>query len=153
MKKIELKLRKSLRFLFGCFSFTAIAFIFQACYGPGPDCSYSIKLTGRVTSKSTNAPIQGIKVRVAQDRAYGITDENGNFDFYASIAECRYYRYGDDCEFEDTAKLNTLTYDEALIYFRDIDGAANGHFADTAIIVKPARKNELRINIELVEKQ
>jgi len=143
MKKIELKLRKTLRFLFGCFSFTAIAFIFQACYGPGPDYSYSIKLTGRVTSKSTNTPIQGIKVRVDQDVAYGITDKNGNFSFYANIQDDRHYND------ENEKPEQGLT----IIHFCDIDNTANGSFADTAIIVKPAYKDELRVNIKLMEKQ
>ncbi len=146
MKKIELQLRKSLRFLFGCFSFTAIAFIFQACYGIEPDCSYDIKLTGRVTSKSTNEPIQGIKVRVAHDCAYGITDKNGDFSFYASIFECRGYYEEDEME-------EKLEYGQTLIYFEDVDNTANGHFSDTTIIVEPAHKDELKINIELMEKQ
>jgi len=149
MKKIELKLRKTLRFLFGCFSFTAIAFIFQACYGPRSDCFYSIKVTGKVTSKSTNKPIQGIKVKVSSNRDYGITDKNGNFSLYAEIPECAYYYENE----EEREELQKLKQGQVFVYFTDIDGAENGHFADTAIIVEPARKDELKINIKLVEKQ
>ena len=35
MKKIELKSRNLLRTIFGGISFTAMAFVFQACYGTG----------------------------------------------------------------------------------------------------------------------
>jgi len=148
MKKIELKSRKLLRFLFGCFSFTAIAFIFQACYGPAPAMSYNIKLSGKVTSKSTNEPIQGIKVQVFSDYTYGITDKNGNFNFYASIPECCGGYYYKDSTMSEKIEIGT-----ALIYFFDIDSTENGHFADTSIFVKPARKDELIINMELIEKQ
>jgi len=37
MRKIELKSRKLLRIIFGSLSLTAMAFVFQACYGPPPD--------------------------------------------------------------------------------------------------------------------
>ena len=37
MKKIELKSRHLLRNMFKCLSFTAMAFVFQACYGMPPD--------------------------------------------------------------------------------------------------------------------
>jgi len=86
MKKIELNLRKLLRIVFGSLSLTAVAFIFQACYGMDRDDFYDVKLTGMVKSKTTNQPIQGIKVLVnAGGYNYGITDENGKFDFYASV--------------------------------------------------------------------
>ena len=82
MKKIELKSRKLLRKVFNCFSLTAVAFIFQACYGPGPDCDCDVRLTGTVTSKTTNLPIAGIRVEVDQYH-YAVTDADGKFDFYA----------------------------------------------------------------------
>ena len=37
MKKIELKSRHLLRNMFKCLSFTAMAFVFQACYGMPPE--------------------------------------------------------------------------------------------------------------------
>ena len=139
MKKTELKLRKALRTLFGCISFTAIAFIFQACYGMDRDWSYDVRLTGTVTSKTTNLPIKGIKV-VVNDEGYnmGITDENGNFDFYSSVPNYSYER--DDVHYSP---------DKVRVSFFDIDGIANGHFADTTIIINPARKDEVKINIQL----
>lgn len=131
MKKLELKSRKLLRTLFGCFSFTAIAFIFQACYGTPEDDFCDIKLTGTVTSKTTNAPISGIKITVHKGVNYGITDKNGNFNFYASVSNW---------------------HDSASVNFLDIDGNENGLFADTTIVVKHAKKDELIIHMELTEK-
>ena len=37
MRKIELKSRHLLRNMFKCISFTAMAFVFQACYGMPPE--------------------------------------------------------------------------------------------------------------------
>ena len=88
MKKIELKSRQLLRKIFNGISLTAVAFIFQACYGVGPDCYSDVRLTGTVTSKTTNLPIQGIKVTVNDEsHNIGITDENGKFDFYAGVSK------------------------------------------------------------------
>ena len=135
MKKIETKLRKSLRKIFNGVSLTAVAFIFQACYGPGPDCFHDVKFTGTVTSKTTNLPIQGIKVTVNdQSHIMGITDENGKFDFYAFIQNC-------PGEYS------------AIVSFLDIDGVENGCFADMNITFNPAHKDEVIINVEMEEKE
>ena len=129
----------------GGISITAVAFIFQACYGPNIDVSYDVKLTGKVTSKITNLPIQGIKVTVNDDGYnFGITDEDGKFDFYTSIPYYDYYN-------KDSSIL--YTPDKVRIRFRDMDGIKNGHFRDTTIIINPARKDEVRINMKLEEKQ
>jgi hypothetical protein len=144
MKKIELNLRKLLRIVFGSLSLTAVAFIFQACYGMDRDNFYDVKLTGTVKSKTTNQPIMGIKVLVnAGGYNYGITDENGKFDFYASVPNYDSY-------------YNDSTYyapDSVKVHFFDIDSIENGHFADTAIIINPAHKDEVKINMEMIEKQ
>ena len=134
MKKIELKSRKLLRKFFNGISLTAVAFIFQACYGMRGDCYDDVRLTGTVTSKTTNLPIQGIKV-IVNDESHniGITDENGKFDFYAGISYC--------------------TDEQVSVRFLDIDGVENGHFADTTIIIDPADKDEVKINVKLEEKQ
>ena len=140
MNKFELKLRKSLRKIFNCFSLTAVAFIFQACYGPDGDFGYDVKLTGTVTSKTTNMPIKGIKVAVGEEGYnYGFTDENGKFEFYASVP---YWDYSKDEQTEDV-----------YIHFLDVDGIENGHFADTTITVKPAHKDEIKMIVELNEIQ
>ena len=140
MKKWELKSRKLLRKIFNCFSLTAVAFIFQACYGMPHDEYYDVKLTGTVTSKTTNLPVKGIKVSVNDGISYGFTDEKGKFDFYASVP-------GWDEE-RDGVKYSA---DKANVHFRDIDGVKNGHFADTTIIINPIRKDEVRMNVQLRE--
>jgi len=145
MKKIELTSRKLLRRILGGVSITAVAFIFQACYGPGPDMSYDVKLTGMVKSKTTNLPIQGIKVTVNDDGYnFGITDEGGQFDFYTSVQNYDYYN-------KDSTVL--YTPDKLRIHFRDMDGIENGYYRDTTIIINPAHKDEVIIHVELEEKQ
>jgi len=142
MKKVELKTRKLLRKIFGSISLTAMAFIFQACYGPGPDRYYDVKLTGTVISKTSNLPINGIKISVNEGYNYGFTDENGKFNFYAGVPNWNYERDGVH-----------YTQDILNIHFLDIDGIENGNFADTTIVINAARKNEVRVNIELREKK
>ena len=142
MNKIELKSRKILRKMFNGISLTAVAFIFQACYGPCPgDCDMhcDVKITGRVISKTTNLPVKGIKVFVNEGLNYGFTDEDGKYDFYASILEC--FSPNLDC------------YSKGVnINFSDIDGIENGHFANKTINVKPSScRDEVKIDVELDE--
>jgi len=132
MKKVELKSRKLLRKIFNGFSLTAVAFIFQACYGPCPgdcDSSYDVKISGIVTSETTNLPIKRIKVFVDEGVSYGFTNDDGKFNFYARVSG------------------------SVDVHFRDIDGIENGHFADSTIIINPVRKDEVRINMALREIQ
>jgi len=148
MKKIELKSRRLLRTIFGCVSFTAVAFVFQACYGTGPDPFYDVKFTGTVKTKDTNLPIKGIKVMVNDGTVYGannygISDENGHFDFYAYIPKYGYFNPKDGIYY---------TPDNVRVHFLDIDTLENGYFFDKTIIVAPAHKDEVKINVEL-EKQ
>jgi len=140
MKKIELKSRTLLRTIFGGISLTAIAFIFQACYGTSRDLGYDIKLSGTVKSKATKLPIKGIKVSRLNSPAYEITDENGNFSFYTYI---------DSYDRIDTAYRS----DSIPVSFADIDGIENGYFADKTVIIDPAGKDEVKINVELDDKQ
>jgi hypothetical protein len=139
MKKLQLKSRKLLRTLFGCLSFTAVAFVFQACYGTGPDPFYDIKLTGTVRARNTNLPIEGIKI-VVNDEKFdsGFSDRNGNFGFYAKVPNYNYDGYKPD---------------RVMVYFLDIDGIKNGSFEDQIIIIDPAHKDEVKIHVELEEKQ
>jgi len=133
MKKIENKLRKSLRKIFNGISLTVVAFIFQACYGMGPDMYCDVKLTGTVTSKTTNLPIKGIKVTINDDsHNLGFTDENGRFDFYASF------------DYRDS---------DVNIHFLDIDGAENGSFSGKTITIEATCKDEIKLNVELEEKE
>ena len=142
MRKVELKSRKLLRKIFGGISLTAMAFIFQACYGPRDAGLHDVKLTGTVVSKTSSLPINGIKITVNEGYNYGFTDENGKFDFYASVPDRDYDKDG-----------VRYTQDKLNINFLDIDGVQNGHFADTTIIIDPARKSEVKIEVELREIQ
>ena len=144
MKKLELKTRKLLRTFLGCFSLTAAAFIFQACYGMGIDDYYDVRLTGTVTSKDSNLPIKGIKVIVNDvNHVWGMTDEKGKFDFYASVPNYNYYD-------KDSVYYKT---DSVRVHFIDFDGIENGLFADTTIFINPDHHDEVRINMQMVEKK
>ena len=135
MKKIELTSRKLLRKIFGGISLTAVAFTFQACYGTGPDEHCDMRFTGTVISKTTNLPIQGIKVALNDGIIYGFTDKNGKFDIYA---------YEMDLNCEDCIS------GKAKIHFLDVDGADNGHFADLSRdVIYPKCNGEVEMNIEL----
>ncbi len=142
MRKIELKTRKLLQKIFGGISLTAIAFVFQACYGIEKDLGYDdTRLSGKVTSKTTNSPIKGIKVSVPHYSSaynYAITDENGNFDFYVYISE----RVNDQ---------RTLP-DSIPVFFADIDSLENGYFFDKEVIINIDGQNEVKISVELEEK-
>ena len=145
MKKIELKSRKLLRTIFGSISFTALAFVFQACYGTGPDPFYDIKLTGTVKSKVTNLPIKGIKVALFEEGYlkynYEFTDKKGNFSFYASVPNREdFYNYQGSMHYKS---------DSVRVHFLDVDGMENGWFADKMVIINPAHKDEVKINVTL----
>ena len=142
MKKFELKSRKLLRTIFGCLSFTAVAFVFQACYGTDPDWFYDVRMTGVVKSKTTNLPVRGIKVMVNEgdnyrNPSYGFTDEKGYFDFYASVP---------------TEWNWTYKSDSVRVEFLDIDGIENGSFEDKTIFITPAHKDEVKIYVTLETK-
>jgi len=145
MKKIELKSRKLLRTLFSCLSFTAVAFVFQACYGVDPNYFYDVKFTGSVKSKTAKLPIKGIKISINDGINYGFTDDNGNFIFYATIPDWEHYYSDKDSMF--------YAPDSVRVHFLDIDGVENGEFVDKTIIINPAHKDEVRITVELEEKK
>ena len=135
MKKFELKTRKLLRTIFGGISLTAVAFIFQACYGMPPDRyrdGFDVHLSGKVLSKTDNLAIKGIKVSVANALNFAITDENGNYDFYAYVER-------GSCE-------------NVSVLFADIDSTENGYFVDKKIFIDYCGQNEVKINVELEEK-
>jgi hypothetical protein len=74
--------RKQLRTIIGGLSFTTALFVFQACYGMPQDWQDDVFINGRVVSKSTHLPIEGIKVKSDLFEHYGITDSLGEFSFY-----------------------------------------------------------------------
>lgn len=152
MKKLELKARKWLRSLFGCISFTAIAFTFQACYGTGPDPYYDVKLSGTVVSEKTNLPVEGIKVTTNSEKynleSYGMTDEDGKFSFFVSIPT------GDDYQYFNSDTIQGEDFPEKIsLHFLDIDGIENGSFADTTILIDPDFYNEVIVSMVLREKE
>ena len=111
-----------------------MAFVFQACYGPGPDygknCDMNVK--GVVVSKSTNMPVEGIKV-VAENLTAGFTDKDGRYDFFVAIPR----------KFENSVRFE--------LRFQDTDGLQNRHFADTTIMVRCGCNEQVVTNVELRE--
>lgn len=106
-KYLKEKKQKLLRFLFGTFSFTALMFAFQACYGmPGNQMEAIIQ--GRVSDMETNEPVEGLMVFSERLGFVDTTDQNGVF----SATEVRYM------------------YDREYFQFtvRDIDSTENGQY-------------------------
>ena len=77
-KYLKEKKRKLLRFLFGSFSFTALMFTFQACYGM-PERSVEADIQGRVTDMETGEPVEGLQVTSDIVGLADTTDRNGQF--------------------------------------------------------------------------
>lgn len=83
MKIKNEKLRRAFRWAFGAFSVTAVAFVFQACYGPAPhEVLGDVKVEGKVMSAKTQEPINQIKVSVTDQPQYVETNENGSFELF-----------------------------------------------------------------------
>ena len=107
-KYLKEKKQKMLRFLFGSFSFTALMFTFQACYGM-PERYVEATIQGRVTDIETGKPIEGLQVTSDIVGLTDTTDQNGQFVDpmgRRSLYEWEQYRF-------------TVT---------DIDGAENGQY-------------------------
>jgi len=143
MKKLKLKSKKLLWTFFCCISLIVVTFVFKGCYMLGTDGDYlHVRLMGTVESKITGLPIKEIKISVNTGYYnYGLTDENGIFDFYAEVS--RLSSRGYDFYKVDTIKIN----------FLDIDSINNGYFADTTIIISHTRISELEIFMKMEEKQ
>lgn len=77
-KYLKEKKQKLLRFLFGSFSFTALMFAFQACYGM-PERYVEATIQGRVTDIETGKPIEGMQVSSDIVGLTDTTDQNGQF--------------------------------------------------------------------------
>ena len=97
--------RNWLRTIIGGLSFTSALFVFQACYGTGPDYGLDINIKGQVKSKSSGVVIEGIKVSVADNQQFEMTDKDGKFSFYT--------------EWRDVVSLQ----------FEDVDSTMNGLYA------------------------
>ncbi|MDR2408578.1 MAG: hypothetical protein LBE13_10785 [Bacteroidales bacterium] len=111
MNKIKEKGRKILRKIYAGIGLSAVAFVFQACYGTPQSTGNDTYLQGFVKSKTTNNPIMGIKVSVKDMYQYEITDSTGKFQLYVA---------GDN--------FCTLQLD-------DIDSTENGSYLSKAITV------------------
>lgn len=94
------------RRIFRGLSLTTAAFIFQACYGAPQDRNPDYFLEGVVKSKTTNQPIQGIKVIINSGQQFCMTDSVGYFSAYVEMQ-------------------NSI-----MLGFRDVDSTGNGYYAD-----------------------
>lgn len=106
---------------------TSVAFVFQACYGTGPDFGMDLYIAGQVNSKSSGLPIKGIKVSIENSPQYTYTDDEGNFSFY-------------------TEKRNSTK-----VQFEDIDFAENGLYLKKDTVLTAVDKEEIYLQIELEE--
>ena len=114
------------RGLIGGLSFTSALFIFQACYGMPQDMMDDILIEGKVTSKTSGLPVEGIRVSMGEWENHVITKSDGAFSFY------------------------TLRTHRLRILCEDTDPYAHGNFAckDT-LLYDPG--NEVYVNIALDE--
>jgi putative lipoprotein (rSAM/lipoprotein system) len=111
------KKQKLLRFLFGSFSFTALMFTFQACYGM-PERSIETVIQGRVTDMETNEPIEGLQVTSDIVGLADTTDQNGQF-------------------IDPMGKRAMYEWEEFRFTVTDIDDTENGQY-ETLDTVLPA---------------
>jgi putative lipoprotein (rSAM/lipoprotein system) len=116
-KYLKEKKQKLLRFLFGSFSFTALMFTFQACYGM-PERYVEATIQGRVTDIETDEPIEGLQVTSSIVGLADTTDQNGQF--VDPMGKRAFYEW-DECHFSVT----------------DIDSTENGQY-ETLDTVLPA---------------
>jgi putative lipoprotein (rSAM/lipoprotein system) len=103
--------RKILRKIYTGLGLTTVALVFQACYGTPQTMGLDVLIRGVVKSKTTNKPIEGIKVSVKDMYQYELTDSAGKFQFYVPQEEI------------------------CIIQLDDIDGAENGSYSSTQISV------------------
>lgn len=77
-----MKTKNWIRNFFGGISLAAVLFVFQACYGTPQDFGLDILLTGQVKSATTGLPLADVKITVANNNQYEVTDADGKFSFY-----------------------------------------------------------------------
>ncbi|MBT3210028.1 MAG: hypothetical protein HN704_09935 [Bacteroidetes bacterium] len=116
-----------IRKIVGGLSFTSAMFIFQACYGTPQDFGLDLFIEGQVKSKNSGLAIKGIKVSVAENMQYELTDKDGKFSFY-------------------TEMLESLT-----LQFQDIDSIQNGLFADKDTVLTQINES-VNLDIAMEEK-
>ncbi len=109
----------------GGLSLTSALFVFQACYGTPQDFGLDLLIEGQVKAKTSGLPIKGVKVSVADNMQYELTDEEGKFSFY-------------------TEMLEGLT-----LQFQDIDSIQNGLYNDKdTVLTKLSPTVSLDITLE-----
>jgi len=117
--------RNWIRKIIGGLSFTSALFVFQACYGTPQDFGFDSLIEGQVKAKTSGLPIKGIKVSIADNMQYEITNENGQFSFY-------------------TEMLDGLT-----LQFQDIDSIQNGLYINKdTVLTQISEKVYLDIMLE-----
>ncbi len=114
--------------LIGGISLTSTMFIFQACYGPPQDFGQDLRIEGKVVSKSSGKPINGIKVSIENGLQYQRTDAEGSFSMY-------------------TEKIGTIK-----LRFEDTDGKENGLYNAKDTVITNEVENIVKLLIELEEK-
>ena len=114
-----------IRKIVGGLSFTSAMFIFQACYGTPQDFGLDLLVEGQVKSKTSGLPIKGIKVSVADNMQYEITDEEGKFSFYTEM------------------------FESITLQFQDIDSTQNGIFVDKdTVLTQISERVNLDVSLE-----
>lgn len=119
--------RNVIRKIIGGLSLTSAMFVFQACYGTPQDFGLDLLVEGQVKSKSSGLPIKGIKVSVADNIQYELTDDEGKFSFYTEL-------------------LEGLT-----LQFQDVDSTQNGLYAGKDTVLTDLSDN-VYLDIVLEEK-
>jgi hypothetical protein len=119
--------RNWVRRIIGGLSFTSALFVFQACYGTPQDMGNDILIEGHVKSKTTDLPIEGIKVTAENSLAYDVTNYTGRFSFYTEIM--------------DNIKLT----------FEDVDSTKYGHYLSRDTILTNMH-SQVTLEIKLEEK-
>nr|WP_319573144.1 hypothetical protein [uncultured Draconibacterium sp.] len=119
--------RNVIRKIVGGLSLTSAMFIFQACYGTPQDFGLDLLIEGQVKANTSGLPIKGIKVSVADNMQYELTDENGKFSFYTEMLE------------------------GLKLQFQDIDSNQNGLYVDKDTVLADLSEN-VYLDIVLEEK-
>ena len=119
--------RNFIRKIIGGLSFTSALFVFQACYGTPQDFNPDLFIEGQVKSKTTGLPLKGIKVSVADNMQFELTDEEGKFSFYTGMLE------------------------ELTLKFQVIDSTQNRSYIDKDTILTGLNEN-IYLDIALEEK-
>jgi len=109
--------RNWIKKIIGGLSFTTALFVFQACYGTPQDFGFDSYVEGTVKSRTTDLPINGIRVLIYAENAinnhYLYTDEKGYFSLYSERGSDVKLRF-DDADADENglfATKDTILYD------------------------------------------